>query len=149
MNILDYILQVSKQLEDSDSFYGHGTDNSMDEAAYLVCGTLGIPYDHDLRALSHNLGAGELQALEIQVEHRIKNKMPRAYLVGEAWFAGFKFSVDKRVLIPRSPLAELIQTRFSPLIKRDPKRVESQRDSNLSHQVETRPFFVGSRTKHQ
>ena len=123
MNILDYITQVSKQLEESDSFYGHGTDNSRDEAAYLVCGTLGISHDHDLRTLNHDLDEEELRTLEVKVEQRIKDKIPTAYLVGEAWFAGLNFSVDKRVLIPRSPLAELIKNRFSPLIKTDPKRV--------------------------
>jgi len=123
MNILDYITQVSMQLEESDSFYGHGTDNSRDEAAYLVCGTLGISHDYDLRTLNHNLDEEQLRILEVKVEQRIKDKIPTAYLVGEAWFAGLNFSVDKRVLIPRSPLAELIKNRFSPLIKTDPKRV--------------------------
>ncbi|MFL2847048.1 MAG: 50S ribosomal protein L3 N(5)-glutamine methyltransferase, partial [Pseudohongiellaceae bacterium] len=113
MNILDYITQVSMQLEESDSFYGHGTDNSRDEAAYLVCGTLGISHDYDLRTLNHNLDEEQLRILEVKVEQRIKDKIPTAYLVGEAWFAGLNFSVDKRVLIPRSPLAELIKNRFS------------------------------------
>jgi len=102
-------------------FFGHGTDNARDEAASLVYHVLGLPHDSPPRALRRHATAAELARLETVLKRRIDERIPLPYLIHEAWFAGLPFYVDERVLIPRSPFAELIANRFSPWI--DPGRV--------------------------
>ena len=123
MDIFSYVIEISKRLDESDVFFGHGTENSIDEAAYIVCGSLNISYDRDLRLLNYNLSPGDVELLEERVERRIKEYVPAAYLVGESRFAGLEFLVDKRALIPRSPIAELILNRFSTLMAKEPRKV--------------------------
>lgn len=115
--------RVSRQFEQAELFYGHGTDNPWDEAVYLVFSALGIPFDCDDKMLQYTLTGEEQAHLNALVRERIDSRIPVAYLVGEAWFAGLPFTVDERVLIPRSPLAELILKDFEPLLARPPARV--------------------------
>ena len=103
----------------ADLFYGHGTDNALDEAAFLVLGALDMPFDVDPERLNEPVAAAELKRIKELVDDRIKSRRPVAYLLNQAWFAGLSFYVDERVLIPRSPVAELIREEFSPWIKRD------------------------------
>lgn len=117
------VSRVSAQLEAADLFYGHGTDNPWDEAVYLVFTVLGIPFDAQESQLSRELSAAERAALDALLSRRIDQRVPVAYLVQEAWFAGLPFKVDERVLIPRSPLAELIGQRFETLLPGPPKRI--------------------------
>ena len=123
MDIYSYVIKTSKRFDESDLYFGHGTENSLDEAAYLVCGSLDISYDCDLHSLNYSLSSEDIELLEEKIQRRIKERIPTAYLVGKTMFAGFEFMVDKRALIPRSPIAELILNRFSALMKREPKSV--------------------------
>ena len=123
MDIYSYVIKTSERFDESDLYFGHGTENSLDEAAYLVCGSLNISYDCDLQSLNYFLSSEDIELIEERIQRRIKEKIPAAYLVGKAMFAGFEFIVDERALIPRSPIAELILNRFSTLMTREPQRV--------------------------
>ena len=101
----------------SDLCYGHGVDNALDEAAFLVLGALDIPFDADSEQLNTGVSAGEQEHVRELVASRIRTRKPVAYLLNKTWFAGMPFYVDERVLIPRSPIAELVQGGFSPWIK--------------------------------
>ena len=103
----------------SDLFFGHGADNALDEAAYLVLGALGLPFDLSEEQLDGNVAALDAERIRELAACRISSRKPVAYLLNKAWFAGLPFYVDERVLVPRSPIAELIRDRFSPWIKPD------------------------------
>jgi ribosomal protein L3 glutamine methyltransferase len=96
--------------------YGHGTDNAWDEAVYLSLYALHLPPDADSALLSKQLSEQERQAIIELIQRRITERIPAAYLTHEAWFAGLPYYVDERVLVPRSPMAELIENEFSPWI---------------------------------
>jgi len=123
MDIYSYVIKTSERLDESDLYFGHGTQNSLDEAAYLICGSLNISYDCDLRTLNYFLSLGDIELIEKRIQRRIKDRIPTAYLIGKTMFAGFEFMVDERALIPRSPIAELILNRFSALMNREPQIV--------------------------
>jgi ribosomal protein L3 glutamine methyltransferase len=101
--------------------YGHGTDNSLDEAASLVLHALDISYDQPDAVLDKEVSETDYAHVVGLLEQRVNTRKPAAYLMDEAWFAGMPFYVDERVLVPRSPIAELIAAQFSPWI--DPERV--------------------------
>lgn len=96
--------------------YGHGTDNALDEAAYLILQALQLPADLDSSWLDARLCHGERQHLAELVRQRCVERIPTAYLVNRAWFAGLELQADARALVPRSPLAELIQNAFAPWV---------------------------------
>ncbi len=104
------------QFQQAELFYGHGTDNAWDEIIYLVLGTLKLGPVLDSKRLDVNLSVEQRIEIFENIKKRINERIPVAYLVNEAWFAGLSFYVDSRVLIPRSPIAELIEQRFSPWI---------------------------------
>jgi ribosomal protein L3 glutamine methyltransferase len=101
--------------------YGHGTDNALDEAASLVLHTLEIGYDQPDAVLDREVSETDYARVVELLEQRVNTRKPAAYLMDEAWFAGMPFYVDERVLVPRSPIAELIAAQFAPWI--DPERV--------------------------
>ncbi|MEW5837913.1 MAG: 50S ribosomal protein L3 N(5)-glutamine methyltransferase [Pseudomonadota bacterium] len=98
---------------------GHGTDNVLDEAAYLVLQALELPPDLDAQWFSARLTTLERAELSELLRKRCMERVPTAYLVGRAWFAGLPMLCDPRALIPRSPLAELIQQGFTPWVEAD------------------------------
>ncbi|MEO1925119.1 MAG: 50S ribosomal protein L3 N(5)-glutamine methyltransferase [Gammaproteobacteria bacterium] len=115
-SVRELIQRTEKQFNQADLYYGHGTDNALDEAFYLVMIAAGLEFDCDEEALDKPLLDNIIEHIENLVEKRINQRVPVAYLVNQAWFAGHKFYVDERVLIPRSPFAELITSQFMPWI---------------------------------
>lgn len=107
---------VRKQLDAAGVYYGHGTDNALDEAAWLVAGALGVAPATLDEHLDEHLGAPALQRLRDLCHRRIAARTPTAYLLREAWFAGLPFYVDERVIVPRSLTAEFIEDRFAPWV---------------------------------
>ena len=108
---LDYCAQA---LEDSDVFFGHGTDNPWDEAVQLVLSVLQLPHDASDELLPRALDSAAFERIQELLLRRINERVPLPYLLGQAWFAGLVFSADERALVPRSPIAELILNEFSP-----------------------------------
>jgi ribosomal protein L3 glutamine methyltransferase len=101
--------------------FGHGTDNARDEAAVLVLHALGLSRGAGAALYRRRVGRAGLRRVHELLARRIAARIPAAYLTGVAWFAGLPLRVDPRVLIPRSPLAELIERRFAPWV--DARRV--------------------------
>lgn len=99
--------------------YGHGTDNAWDDMRSLILRSLSLPYDLDPVLLNARLTSSEKKHLCQQLDKRVNQRVPVPYLIKEAYFYDLPFYVDERVLIPRSPLAELIQHQFSPWIKEE------------------------------
>jgi ribosomal protein L3 glutamine methyltransferase len=106
---------MATRLDSADLCYGHGTDNPLDEAFYLIYGLLGIDFA-DEQAAQNELKSEQEAMLEAALKRRIGERIPTAYLVGRAWFAGHEFYCDQRALVPRSPVAELINGEFEPLL---------------------------------
>jgi ribosomal protein L3 glutamine methyltransferase len=105
-------------------FFGHGSAEAFDEAAYLILHTLKLPLDRlepflDARLLQEEV----LQVLNV-IERRVSERVPAAYITNEAWLGSYNFYVDERVLVPRSFIAELIPNQFSPWVS-DPDSVEN------------------------
>jgi ribosomal protein L3 glutamine methyltransferase len=107
----------ARRLARARVFFGHGTDNALDEAAALVWHALQLPYPATPDSYARRVGARARTAVQALVARRIRERIPAAYLIGHARFAGLIFQVDPRVLIPRSPLAELIERGFAPWIQ--------------------------------
>jgi len=112
----DMILWGEQVLDEAGVYFGHGTDNALDEAAWLVSHAVGLPPTFSDAQLEQVLSAEQQAAVEQLLERRVKERVPAAYLTHEAWFAGYRFYVDERVLVPRSPMAELIHDEFWPWV---------------------------------
>lgn len=118
----ELVLDVEARFEAAQLVFGHGTDNARDEAVFLVFHALGLPFDVDDDVLDQSLEDVQCAAVEEIVAERIKSRRPAAYLTGRMWFAGHEFHVDDRVLVPRSPIAELIKSEFKPWL--DPSSID-------------------------
>ena len=112
--IRDYIRWGASRMNEAGIYFGHGTDNAIDEAAALVLHALHLPPDLHENYLQAALTNSEKAAVLALLQRRIQERKPAAYLTHKAWFMGLPFYVDERVLVPRSPLAELIHSRFQP-----------------------------------
>ena len=119
----EFVHAAARRFESAGLYYGHGTDNPHDEAVYLVFRALGLPFDVAESRLDELLDAEQRRRLEALIRDRIETRRPVAYLLNEAWFAGRPYYVDERVLIPRSPIAELIADGFSPWLSAPPARI--------------------------
>ncbi|WP_329742998.1 50S ribosomal protein L3 N(5)-glutamine methyltransferase [Dyella sp. A6] len=124
--IIDFIRYGASRFSAAGLTFGHSHDNPIDEATHLVLASLHLPPD-----IPPAYGAGRLTADERErvlglIERRVNERLPVAYLVGETWFAGLKFKSDRRALVPRSPIAELIESGFAPWL--DGRHVERALD---------------------
>ncbi|MCE5233472.1 MAG: 50S ribosomal protein L3 N(5)-glutamine methyltransferase [Mizugakiibacter sp.] len=125
-SIVDFIRYAASRFAAAGLTFGHSHDNAIDEAAHLVLASLHLPPDLPPAYGQGRLTADERARVLALVERRIAERTPVAYLVGEAWFAGLKFKSDPRALVPRSPIAELIESDFSPWL--DDRHVERALD---------------------
>ena len=103
-------------------FFGHGSSNALDEAAYLILHTLKLPLETLDPFLDARLLPEEVAALLKVIERRAAERVPAAYITNEAWLGSYRFYVDERVIVPRSFIAELIPSCFSPWVA-DPEAV--------------------------
>jgi len=117
--VADLVRNIATMFDGAGLDYGHGTDNALDEAAYLVFAVLGLSHDDADAAYRQPVPGGDALRITDLARRRIDDRVPVAYLVNEAWFAGLSFYVDERVLVPRSPIAELIAERFEPWMEAD------------------------------
>jgi ribosomal protein L3 glutamine methyltransferase len=117
VTLRDYVRFAASRFTEAGLFFGHGTAGSLDEAAALVLHALHLPYDLPGGYFEARLTPGERESVLDLIERRIEERRPLAYLTQEALFAGLSFYVDERVLVPRSPIAELIGRRFSPWLE--------------------------------
>ncbi|MDO6444276.1 50S ribosomal protein L3 N(5)-glutamine methyltransferase [Colwellia sp. 1_MG-2023] len=114
--VADYIRYAASEFNRADLFFGHGHDNAWDEAITLIMFVLELPDQLTEHIMQCRLTIEEKrQALEI-IQCRIEQKIPAAYITNQAYFADLPFYVDERVLVPRSPIGEWIEKRFSPII---------------------------------
>jgi len=121
--IRDFIRWAYSCFEDANLFYGHGTNNAWDEAVALILQSLELPFDTPDLILASKLITPEKQMLAKRVMIRVNEKIPVAYITNKAIFCDSEYFVDERVLIPRSPIGELIEKHFEPWI--DPEKVNN------------------------
>lgn len=119
VTILDFLRFSLSCATEAQLYYGHGTDNVWDDMRSLILRSLSLPYEVDPMLLNARLTTNEKKYLCQQLEKRINQRVPVPYLIKEAYFFDLPFYVDERVLIPRSPIAELIREQFSPWIEED------------------------------
>jgi ribosomal protein L3 glutamine methyltransferase len=117
--ITDFVRWGASRFGAAGLHYGHGTDNAVDEALVLVRHALNLGHDLPPEFYAARLTDAEKRTVLELIERRIVERIPAPYLTGEAWFAGLPFFVDSRVLIPRSPFAELIEGGFAPWLEAD------------------------------
>jgi ribosomal protein L3 glutamine methyltransferase len=127
LTIRDLLRFAISQFNKSKLFFGHGSTTAFDEAAYLVLSTLHLPLDQLDPFLDARLMPEEKTAVLRMIERRITEKKPAAYLTNEAWLGNFRFYVDERVIVPRSFIAELLQTQLAPWIS-DPDKIYNALD---------------------
>ncbi|HET9482579.1 MAG TPA: 50S ribosomal protein L3 N(5)-glutamine methyltransferase, partial [Xanthomonadales bacterium] len=112
--IIDFIRWGASRFGAAGLTFGHSYDNALDEATQLVLHALHLPHDLSPAYGQAKLTADERAEVFALFRRRIEERKPAAYLTGEAWFAGLAFKSDERALVPRSPIAELIQAGFEP-----------------------------------
>ncbi len=108
ITVEDLIRSLAGRFDAAGLTYGHGTEAPVDEAAWLVFGVLGLAHEDAASAYRQLVPEDKRQEIETLARRRIDARLPVGYLLNEAWFCGLRFYVDERVLIPRSPIAELI-----------------------------------------
>ncbi|AOB27355.1 MULTISPECIES: 50S ribosomal protein L3 N(5)-glutamine methyltransferase [Bordetella] len=123
----DLIRYAVSRLNAARVALGHGSDNAWDEAVYLVLHGLHLPPDTLDPFLDARVLPGERSRVLDLIDRRVTERLPAAYLTGEAWLRGHRFHVDRRVIVPRSPIAELLDEGLSPWV-RDPLQVERALD---------------------
>lgn len=121
--VRDLVRWGASRFREAGLHFGHGTDNALDEAYYLVLQALHLPFDLPAVYLEAAVTASERAAVLKLLRARVTTRKPAAYLLGEIQFAGLDFFVDERVLIPRSPIGELIGRHFEPWLSGEPERI--------------------------
>ena len=117
MTLAELIDHTAQQLEGAGLCFGHGTDNARDEAAWLVLHVAAEPLDGSFSDWGRVMTPAQQKKVAQLVHERCRSRAPLAYLLGTAWFAGLEFEVNEDVLVPRSPLAELILDQFQPWVR--------------------------------
>lgn len=115
----DFVRWGASCFNEAKLFFGHGTDNAIDEAVALILHTLHLAPNLPDSLWACHLTSSEKQRIATLFQRRIDERIPAPYLTHEAWFANFSFYVNENVLIPRSPIAELIEQQFDPWIESD------------------------------
>ena len=123
----DLLRFAVSRFSESDLFFGHGTSNALDEAAYLILHTLHLPRDALDPYLDAKLLPDEIAAVLKILEQRITQRVPASYLTHEAWLGDFKFYVDERVIVPRSFIAELLREQLDPWVA-NPEQIKTALD---------------------
>jgi ribosomal protein L3 glutamine methyltransferase len=122
ITVRDYLRWASSRFYEAELVYGHGTDNAWDDAVHLLCYALHLPLDMP-NILDARLSMTERQQVLNLIDERVRTRKPVAYITHRAWFAGLEFYVDERVLVPRSPIAEMIQQHFAPWAVEYPNQI--------------------------
>lgn len=125
--IRDWLRFTLSRFEEANLFYGHGTQNSYDEAAWLILSALHLPHDTLTTFLDAVITESERKHLLHLIERRVTERVPTAYLLREAWLGEYKFYVDERVIVPRSFVSELLLDHLSPWIEK-PEEVVAAAD---------------------
>lgn len=120
--VRDFIRWGASRFNEAGLYFGHGTDNALDEALALVLHALHLGHDLPPSYLDSRLSEAERSEVLSLLQRRIDERLPAAYLTHEALFAGLSFYVNEHVLVPRSPIAELVEAQFEPWV--NPGRVE-------------------------
>ncbi|MDL2283814.1 50S ribosomal protein L3 N(5)-glutamine methyltransferase [Oxalobacter sp. OttesenSCG-928-P03] len=115
--IRDMLRLAVTRFNQAGVFFGHGSSNAFDEAAYLILSSLSLPLDKLDPFLDARLTPEETARIHMLIDRRVSERIPAAYLTNEAWLQGYRFYVDKRVIIPRSFIAELIMEQFAPWVE--------------------------------
>ncbi len=116
-SIIDFVRYGLTRANAQSLHFGHGTDNALDDMYALVLGVLSLPMDVEAPLLQARLTTQEKEKVARQLSRRIIERVPVPYLTNQAYFCGLPFFVDERVLIPRSPIAEMIEQQFAPWIQ--------------------------------
>lgn len=123
ITIRDFFRWAASKFIAAKLFYGHGTDNPWDEAEQLVLHAIHLNPPLANEWLDARLTKSERQRVVNNIRRRIEERVPAAYITNQAWFSGMPFFVDERVLVPRSPIAELIEKTFSPWLEAEPQHI--------------------------
>ena len=124
--MIDFMRWGASQFVQAGLSYSHGMSSPLDESVYLVLRTLNLPVDTPDVYWNSKLTTTEKMSVLNTLFQRIDKKIPAAYITKEGWFAGLQFYVDERVLVPRSPIAELVESQFTPWV--NPDEVETVLD---------------------
>jgi ribosomal protein L3 glutamine methyltransferase len=116
ITVRDWLRFAVSRFNEAKLFFGHGSDNAFDEAAYLILHTLHLPLDRLEPFLDASLTHGESEEVQAVIERRVKERIPAAYLTREAWLGEHRFYVDERVIVPRSFIAELLHEQLAPWV---------------------------------
>lgn len=125
--IRDWLRYAVSRFEEGGIFFGHGTQNSYDEAVWLIMAALHLPHDTLVNFYDAVITEAERRKLAQLIERRVTERVPTAYLVREAWLGEFKFYVDERVIVPRSFIAELLREQLAPWVE-NPEEVTAVAD---------------------
>ncbi len=123
LTIRDFLRWSASAFIAAKLYYGHGTDNPWDEAEQLVLHAIHLAPPLGDEWLDATLTRSERERVVANIQRRIEERIPAAYIIGQAWFAGLPYVVDERVLVPRSPIAELIEKRFAPWLVDEPQQI--------------------------
>ena len=116
ITVRDWLRFAISRFNEAKLFFGHGTDNAFDEAAYLILHTLHLPLDRLDPFLDASLTHGESAQIQAVIERRVNERVPASYLTNEAWLGDHSFYVDERVIVPRSFIAELLREQLAPWV---------------------------------